>query len=94
MRPTHAATEMSVQGEHVIGFMRRQADFDALKVASGVIFTVARVIKESSQYRDESRLLGEIAAKIHNIGRRLCGAEQRERQGSQGPIPNRVDTSR
>ena len=67
----------STHREHVIKFMRRQADFDALRVAAGVVFTVAGVIKESPEFRNESLLLGEIAGEIHDIGRRLCGADRR-----------------
>ena len=74
----------------MIGLVRRQADFDALRVAAGVIFTVAGVIKESSEYRNESLLLGEIAAEIQNIGRRLGGADQREEEGTQNAIPGQV----
>ena len=71
--PTTPGGDKSIQGEHVIKFMRRQADYDALRVAAGVMFTVAGVIKESPEYRNESLLLGEVAGEIHNIGRRLCG---------------------
>ena len=72
---TTPSGERSVQGEHVIKFMRRQADYDVLRVATGVVFTVAGVIKESPEFRNESLLLGEIAGEIHNIGRRIYGAE-------------------
>ena len=42
------------------------------------MFTVAGVIKESPEYRNESLLLGETAGEMHNIGRRLCGAGPHE----------------
>ena len=66
--PTTPSGERSVQGKHEIKFMRRQADYDALRVAAGVVFTVAGVIKESPEFRNESLVLGEIAGEIRNIG--------------------------
>ena len=55
--------------------MRRQTGPDALRIASGVIFTVAGVVKENPNLRNESLLL-EVAGEIHNIGRRLMGEAQ------------------
>ena len=71
--------------------MRRQADFDALRVAAGVVVSVAGVIKESPEFRDESLLLGEIAGEMHNIGRRLCGGEHNDQEAEEEPRPLRPD---
>ena len=49
------------------------------------------MIKESPEYRHESLLLGEIAGEIHDIGRRLCGAELREEGDSEGTRPLSAD---
>ena len=84
--PTTPSGERSVQGEHVIKFMRRQADYDALRVAAGVVFTVAGVIKESPEFRNESLLLGEIAAgEIHNIVEGCVGQKLEWRRSRGGP---------
>ena len=72
-RPPIKRKPQTPPAEHVIKFMRRQADVDALRVAAGVVFTVVGVIKESPEVRDDSLLLGEIAGEIHQIGRRLWG---------------------
>ena len=84
MPPATPAEARPSQGEHVIKFMRRQEDFDALRVAAGVVFTVAGVIKESL-------LLGEIAGEIHQIGRRLCGGENHDQEVEEEPRPLRPD---
>ena len=89
--PTTPSGGRSTQAEHVIKFMRRQADFDALRVAAGVVFTVAGVIKESPEFRDESLLLGEFAGEIQNIGRRLCGEERRDQEALAEPRPLTAD---
>ena len=92
--PTTPRGEMSVQGEHVICFMRPQADFDALRVASGVIFTVAGVIKESPQYHDESLLLGRSRRKSTTLGADLVGQNSEKKKDRKTPYQARVGTSR
>ena len=47
---------------------------------------MAGVSKESPEYRNESLLLGGIAGEIHNIGRRLCGGDQREDTAETRPM--------
>ena len=61
--------EHSQQGDHVMKFMRRQTDGDALRVAA---LHRGGIIKEHPDCKNESLLLGEVAGD-HGIGPRLQG---------------------
>ena len=74
----------SSQGEHVIKFMRRQADFDALRVAGGVVFTVAGVIEESPELRDESLLLGKSQGRSTKLAADSVGVKIKPRSHASG----------
>ena len=51
--------------------MRRQTEADAIRVAAGVLFTVAGIIGEHAPLVDESPLVRDIAVELHSMSRHL-----------------------
>ena len=74
----------STQGEHVVKFMRRQTEADALRVAAGVLFTVAGIIGEHTTLVNDSQLVK--AGELNSMSRHLPGRALHRRGGDPRPV--------
>ena len=70
---TPSAATSSIPKDHIVKFMRRRTEADAVRVAAGVLFTVAGIIREHATSEDDSRLLRGIAGELHSIADTFSG---------------------